>query len=131
MEKISFKEKVNVISVLGRVMDRKNLIEEIRGREKAKDLETIEKALRFYLRNTEVQEGIRMNRKTYYEVPTQVKFWVDEEGMGDRDTHVGIAYHNRIICACCGGIFLLDDDDKTVEILKEMDWIDFSEYIDD
>lgn len=55
MEKISFKEKVNVISVLGRVMDRKNLVEKIRGREKTKDLQTIENALRFYLRNTEVQ----------------------------------------------------------------------------
>lgn len=55
MKKIYFEEKVNAISVLGRVMDRKNLVEKIRGREKAKDLETIEKALRFYLRNTEVQ----------------------------------------------------------------------------
>lgn len=55
MKKISFEEKVNVISVLGRVMDRKNLVEKIRGREKAKDLQTIEDALRFYLRNTEVQ----------------------------------------------------------------------------
>lgn len=55
MKKISFEEKVNVISVLGRVMDRKNLIEKVRGREKAKDLQTIENALRFYLRNTEVQ----------------------------------------------------------------------------
>lgn len=55
MKKISFEEKVNVIYVLERVMDRKNLVEKIRGREKAKDLETIEKALRFYLRNTEVQ----------------------------------------------------------------------------
>lgn len=55
MEKIYFEEKVNAISVLGRVMDRKNLVEKIRGRERAKDLETIEKALRFYLRNTEVQ----------------------------------------------------------------------------
>lgn len=55
MKKISFGEKVNVISVLGRVMDRKNLVEKIRGREKAKDLQTIENALRFYLRNTEVQ----------------------------------------------------------------------------
>lgn len=55
MEKIYFEEKVNAISVLGRVMDRKNLVEKIRGREKAKDLETIEKALRFYLRNIEVQ----------------------------------------------------------------------------
>lgn len=55
MEKIYFEEKVNAISVLGRVMDRKNLVEKIRGREKAKDLQTIENALRFYLRNTEVQ----------------------------------------------------------------------------
>lgn len=55
MEKISFEEKVNLISVLEKVMDVKNLVEKVRGREKAKDLETIEKALRFYLRNTEVQ----------------------------------------------------------------------------
>lgn len=55
MKKIYFEEKVNAISVLGRVMDRKNLVEKIRGREKAKDLQTIENALRFYLRNTEVQ----------------------------------------------------------------------------
>lgn len=55
MEKIYFEEKVNAISVLGRVMDKKNLVEKIRGREKAKDLQTIENALRFYLRNTEVQ----------------------------------------------------------------------------
>lgn len=55
MKKISFEEKVNVISVLGRVMDRKNLVEKIRGREKAKDLQTIENALLFYLSNTEVQ----------------------------------------------------------------------------
>ena len=55
MKKIYFEEKVNAISVLGRVMDRKNLVEKIRGREKAKDLQTIENALRFYLKNTEVQ----------------------------------------------------------------------------
>lgn len=60
MEKIYFEEKVNAISVLERVMDRKNLVEKIRGREKAKDLETIEKALRFYLRNTEVQGEIKL-----------------------------------------------------------------------
>ncbi len=71
-----------------------------------------------------------MNRKTYYDVPTQVRFWSDDkEGMGT-GILTGIAYHDQIICACCGGIFHLDDDDKTVEILKEMDWVDFSEYID-
>ena len=71
-----------------------------------------------------------MNRKTYYDIPTQVRFWVDDEEGTGVGTHTGIAYHNQIICACCGGIFLLDDDDKTVEILKEMNWVDFSEYID-
>lgn len=55
MEKIYFEEKVNAISVLGRVMDVKNLVEKVRRREKVKDLQTIENALRFYLRNTEVQ----------------------------------------------------------------------------
>lgn len=71
-----------------------------------------------------------MKRKIYYDVPTQVRFWIDDaEGMG-RGTLTGIAYHNQIIYACCGGIFRLDDNDTTIEILKEMDWVDFSEYID-
>lgn len=67
-----------------------------------------------------------MIQKTYYDIPTQVKFG----NKGEMETHIGIAYHNYIICACCGGIFLLDDDNETVEILEEMNWVDFSEYID-
>ncbi len=46
-----------------------------------------------------------MKRKTYYDVPIQVRFWVDDaEGMG-RGTLTGIAYRNQIICACCGVSF--------------------------
>lgn len=67
-----------------------------------------------------------MAQKTYYDIPTQVKFYDSEEGIG---TRVGIAYHNYIICACYGGIFPLDDE--SIYILKELNWIDFSEYIDD
>ena len=37
----------------------------------------------------------------YFEVPTQVKFW-DVDG----DHYIGgIAYRDKIICGCCGGIF--------------------------
>lgn len=37
---------------------------------------------------------------TYFEVPTQVKFW-DPAG----NHYVGgIAYRDEIICGCCGGV---------------------------
>ena len=39
--------------------------------------------------------------KIYYDDPTQVKFW-DADGyhwIG------GVAYHDVIICGCCGGVF--------------------------
>lgn len=38
-----------------------------------------------------------MKKYNYFETPTQVKFW---------DVHYigGIAYRNKIICGCCGGI---------------------------
>lgn len=39
-----------------------------------------------------------MEKKTYFEQPTQV-VWVDE----DNHAHAGIAYGDVIICGCCGG----------------------------
>ena len=40
----------------------------------------------------------------------------------------GIAYNDEVICACCGGIFELDE----IEILEEYeDWIDFKYEIGD
>lgn len=60
-----------------------------------------------------------MTGKSYY-CPTQVKFLDDEE-----DIQYGIAFEDKIICACCGGIYELDE----VEILTELDWADFRDTI--
>jgi hypothetical protein len=42
--------------------------------------------------------------KTYFEEPKQVLF-ADEEGTWQ----CGIAYEDYVICACCGGIFYIED----------------------
>lgn len=69
--------------------------------------------------------------KTYYELPTQVKFYDadSEEWFG------GIAYQEYIICGCCGHFFeiesVLDKGAKeniAVPII-ELPWIDISEEI--
>lgn len=43
-----------------------------------------------------------MKKYNYFPIPAQVKFW-------DYDTYHrylgGIAYRDKIICGCCGGIF--------------------------
>ena len=59
----------------------------------------------------------------FFEKPTQVKFL-------DRDNNKwvgGIAYHDEIICGCCGGIFEIDEfaDHEIVTY----DWINISEEI--
>lgn len=43
--------------------------------------------------------------KKFFEVPTQVMFW-DVDG-----NHYigGIAYHDEIICGCCGGIVSIEE----------------------
>ena len=73
----------------------------------------------------------------YYEKPVQVKIYEcfeDEEPQYS----VGIAYHDYVICACCGGIFNIEDvfanadEDKfggDVIIPLGEDWVDFSDYI--
>lgn len=63
--------------------------------------------------------------KKFFEVPTQVQFW-------DTDTISyigGIAYHDEIICGCCGGVFHVDDiladaEKDGVTGIVELDWID-------
>lgn len=64
--------------------------------------------------------------KKFYDRPTMVIF--DENLAVDSDEIVyqsGIAYHDEIICACCGGVFELDE----VEILKELSWINIREEV--
>lgn len=42
-----------------------------------------------------------MKKYSYFEVPTQVRFWDYKNGR----YHGGIAYRDEIICGCCGGMF--------------------------
>ena len=68
--------------------------------------------------------------KPYFDAPKQVVF-ADPDNAGQ--WIIGIAYHDEIICACCGGIFEIAD---VVEMAEEAgckqaiypyeDWIDVS-----
>ena len=65
--------------------------------------------------------------KRYYDVPTQVRFFMNE----DEGYCGGIAYHNEIICGCCGGVFEIDDIiDETprglIPIHDYNDWMDLT-----
>ena len=78
-----------------------------------------------------------MTTKNWFERPAQVAFYdVDNE------TYIGgIAYRDKIICACCGGLVDLDELFEDVAefaesgtpalISYEDNWEDFSEAIID
>lgn len=72
--------------------------------------------------NISIKGEIPMNEK-YFDIPTQVHFFVPFTS----EWCYGIAYHNEIICACCGGIFELDE----VESVTKLTWIGFAEDIAD
>lgn len=59
--------------------------------------------------------------KSFYDVPTQVKFFSPE----DNEIIAGIAYQNVVICGCCGGIFELDE----VQIIEDLSWISLTDEI--
>lgn len=67
---------------------------------------------------------------TYFEKPTQVKFW-------DAETEryiCGIAYRDEIICGECGGIIFIkevyEDAPDEIEAIEVYEyWVDFNEYI--
>ena len=69
----------------------------------------------------------------YFDRPKQVMF-ADPDNAGD--WIVGIAYKDEIICACCGGIFNIDDvvEQATADGVKKAiypyeDWIDVASEI--
>ena len=71
--------------------------------------------------------------KKYYEIPTQVVF-VDFDNL--ENYQVGIAYQDKIICACCGGVFEIEElyelakDEGLEEVVYPYaSWIDISEEI--
>lgn len=69
--------------------------------------------------------------KTYFDRPTQVKFWDYDNG----EYVGGIAYHDIIICGCCGSTFSIsevcayaDEDGKTA-IIEYEHWVNLSAEI--
>ena len=82
-----------------------------------------------------IEEAASSNVRTWdeyesFDVPTQVAFW-DVDG-----NHYcsGIAWHEQIICACCGGVFEIAEiyefaPDGVEPIVAYEDWIDFKEEI--
>lgn len=69
--------------------------------------------------------------KTYYHAPVQVMF---HDGSG---WNMGIAFEDKVICACCGVVFpiknLLDnlDEDITCPIYEYDFWVSITDDITD
>lgn len=64
--------------------------------------------------------------KTYYELPTMVKF---EDPDGENGWLYGIAYKEEIICACCGSTFDIEELNEDGLEIVTMDWVNFEEFI--
>ena len=60
--------------------------------------------------------------RLFFEKPTQVRF-MDYDGT----INIGIAYKNEIICACCGGVYEIEDLllHQPQEIKEWEFWVDF------
>ena len=69
-----------------------------------------------------------MERKMYFETPTQVFFY---EGR----YRTGIAYRDEIICGCCGDIYSIKeiyewaDEDGLMNPIEELSWVNISDEI--
>lgn len=65
--------------------------------------------------------------KQYFETPTQVLFKQDEETMRENGAEwfAGIAYHDEIICGCCGGIVEVSETEQ----IQPLSWVNISEAI--
>ena len=65
--------------------------------------------------------------KQYFETPTRVLFKQDAETMRENGAEwfAGIAYHDEIICGCCGGIVEVSE----TELIQPLSWANISEAI--
>ena len=65
--------------------------------------------------------------KPYFETPTQVLFKQDEETMRENGVKwfAGIAYHDKIICGCCGSIV----EASETELIHPLPWVNISNAI--
>ena len=71
-----------------------------------------------------------MERQMYYEKPTQVFFYTSEN-----EFEAGIAYHDEIICGCCGGIYSIEEvyewanEDNLINPITELNWVNLTDEI--
>lgn len=57
----------------------------------------------------------------FYSIPVQVRFsFVNDDG--EKEILYGIAYQDKVICACCGGVFEIEE----VTILDDFTWENFT-----
>lgn len=67
----------------------------------------------------------------FYGTPCQVRFWGNGEYFG------GIAYHDIIICGCCGDVLKIDDVVEKAkqdgihfdDAIIELEWLNISDKI--
>ena len=70
-----------------------------------------------------------MERKMYFKIPTQVFFYETDKYIA------GIAYHDEIICGCCGGIYSIEeiyewaDENKLTNPIVELSWVNLCDEI--
>ena len=74
-----------------------------------------------------------MERNLYFKKPTQV--WFIDPDEGEIYYNVGIAYHDEIICGCCGDIYEIRevweaaDEEGLTNPIVPMSWVDLSDEI--
>lgn len=66
-------------------------------------------------------------KRDFYPTPTQVR-WGEMQDNGEIDEYFGIAYQDKVICACCGGVAPLNDEE--VYVFEELYWEDISDAIE-
>lgn len=76
----------------------------------------------------DANSNVRTWEELYFETPTQVAFWDENQYVG------GIAYKDEIICGCCGGTVKIDEiiefaPSDVKPIIDYHDWIPFDDEI--
>ena len=63
--------------------------------------------------------------KFYYDYPTQVLFKCKADDVYEEEWLAGIAYHDEVICGCCGAAIFCKD----IEFIEELKWVEIHREI--
>lgn len=70
-----------------------------------------------------------MKRFSWFETPMQV-LWFDCDAEEEEEYKAGIAYHDKIICACCSGVMEIDEIYQFAEEADKVGIVPFDNWID-